>query len=137
MPSPDPPSFTDPITRITGGPSQNYDRFMMPAERGRHMYLSHAANGLALETTGRLPWSIAAYSAPHLADLFTCEYWLIYITPPDATVEGCYYENLMSPATPAHVLRFFTSNNLIGASALDTVARLVGWCRILIYYFMT
>jgi hypothetical protein len=137
MPSPDPPSFEDPLPRVNGDPSQNYDGFMMPAARGRHMYLSHVANGLALETTGKLPWSIIGYSAAHLTDLFTCEYWLIYLTPPDATIEGYYYEDLMSPATPAHVLRFLTANQLLGTSALDTVARLVGWCRILIHYFTT
>ena len=135
MPSPDPPSFTDPIPRVNGDPSQNYDGFMMPADRGRHMYLSHVANGLALETTGKLPWSITGYSAQHLADLFSAEYWLIYLTPPDATIEGYYYEDLNTPATPAHVMRFFAANNIVGTSALDTVANLIGWCRILIHYY--
>ena len=137
MPSPDPPSFQDPIPRVNGDPSQNYDGFMMPAARGRHMYLAHVANGLALEMTGRVPWSIAGYSAEHLADLFSPVYWINYKEPPYVTIEGYYYENLMTPATPAHVMRFFTANDLVGTSALDTVARLVGWCRILWHYFTT
>jgi hypothetical protein len=137
MPSPDPASFTDPIPKVQGDPSQNYDGFMMPAERGRHMYLSHVANGLALEMTGRLPWTITTYSQKHLEDLFTAQYWFVYLTPPDATIEGFYFEEPMSPATPAHVMRFLVANNLLGTSALDTVARLVGWCRILTHYFET
>ena len=137
MPSPDPPSFTDPIPRVAGDPSQNYDGFMMPAGRGRRMHLSHMANGLALEMTGRVPWSIATYSDEHLDDLFSPTYWFRYSEPPDVTIEGYYYEDLMTPATPAHVMRFFTANDLIGTSALDTVARLVGWCRILKHYFTT
>ena len=134
MPSPDPASFPDPIPRVNGDPSQDYDGFMMPAERGRHMYLSHVANGLALEMTGRVPWSITAYSAKHLEVLFSAEFWFIYLAPPDVTAEGYYYEALMTPATPAHVMRFFTVNHLLGATAHETVARLVGWCNILQHY---
>jgi hypothetical protein len=133
MPSPDPPSFTDPIPKVAGDPSQDFG-FVMPAERGRHMYLSHVANGLALEMTARVPWSITTYSAKHLADLFSTELWIIYLEPPATTVEGYYFEEGVSPATPAHVMRFFTSNNLIGTDARDTVARLFGWCRILIHW---
>ena len=55
--------------------------------------------------------------------------------PPDVTVEGFYFGESTSPATPAHVMRFFTANNLLGTDALDTVGRLIGWCRILIHYY--
>ena len=137
MPSPDPASFTDPIPRVDGDPSQNYDGFMMPAGRGRRMHLSHMANGLALEMTGRVPWSITTYSDEHLDILFSPTYWFHYSEPPYVTIEGYYYEDLMTPATPAHVMRFFTANDLLGTSALDTVARLVGWCRTLIHFFVS
>ena len=135
MPSPDPSSFTDPLPKVAGDPAGNYDGFMMPAGRGRRMYLSHVANGLALETTGQLPWSITGYSAKHLTDLFSAELWFAYLKPPYTTVEGYYLEELASPATPAHVMRFFTANNILGTDAGDTVARLFGWCRILIHYY--
>jgi hypothetical protein len=136
MPSPDPSSFTDPIPMEAGDPNWN-EGLMIPAERGRHMYLSHVANALALEMTGALPWSIADYSAKHLADLVSTSYWIMYLTPPETTVEGYYFEEIMSPATPAHVMRFFKANSIIGTSARDTVARLFGWCKILIHYYAT
>ena len=136
MPSPDPSSFTDPLPVDPGDPNWNGGE-IIPAERGRHVYLSHVANGLALETTGALPWSMTGYNAKHLADLFSTTYWIEYMTPPDVTVEGYYFAELMSPATPAHVMRFFKSNDILGTSARDTVTRLFGWCRILIHYYET
>ncbi len=134
MPSPPPTSFTDPVPYEAGDPTWGFG-LVMPKERGRHVYLSHLANGLALEMTGRLPWSITSYSAAALADLFSTEYWIAYLTPADATVAGYYFEELNSPSTPAHVMQFFTANSLIGTSAADTVARLFTWCRILTHYY--
>ena len=131
MPHPAPPSFPDPIPREAAGDPRFGYGLVMSKDRGRHIYLSHVANGLALETSGKLPWSIANYSAKELEDLFSCEFWLWYGASPDATVEGYYIEELNSPATPAHVMQFFTKNDLLGTSARDTVARLFGWCSIL------
>jgi hypothetical protein len=135
MPDPAPSSFPDPIPRDAAGDPMWDEGLVMSKERGRHVYLSHVANGLALEMTGKVPWSITGYSGKHLEDLFSTEYWLAYLKPPDTTVEGYYFEELMSPATPAHVMQFFTSNNLLGSNARDTVARLFGWCRILVHYY--
>jgi hypothetical protein len=134
MPHPAPASFPDPIPRDAAGDPMWGFGLVMSKDRGRHVYLSHVANGLALEMSGKLPWSIASYSAKELADLFSCQYWLMYAAPPATTVEGYYFETLNSPATPAHVMRFFTKNNLLGTSARDTVSRLYGWCRILQHY---
>jgi len=131
MPDPAPPSFPDPIPRDAAGDPRYGFGLVMSKERGRHVYLSHVANGLALEMSSRFPWSIASYSTKELEDLFSCNEWLGYLAPPDATVEGYYIYELNSPATPAHVMRFFTANDLLGTSARDTVARLFGWCRIL------
>ena len=134
MPSPDPSSFTDPIPKVAGDPAWNFG-FVMPAGRGRRMYLSHVANSLALEMTGKVPWTVTTYSAQDLAYVFSMQYWIMYLKPPDTTVEGYYFEEGASPATPAHVMRFFTANNLLGTDALDTVGRLIGWCHVLIHYF--
>lgn len=136
MPTPDPQSFADPLPVDQGDPNWNGGE-MMPADRGRHMYLSHVANALALEMTGTLPWSLTDYSAKHLADLLSTTAWIVYLKPPDTTVEGYYFEEVMSPATPAHVMRFFKANDILGTSARDTVARLFGWCKILIHFYAT
>jgi hypothetical protein len=134
MPSPDPARFPDPLRRDGECDPQWGSGFVVSKEHGRHVYLSHVANGLALEMTGKLPWSIADYSSAHLRDLFSMDYWMAFLAPPDATIGGYVFEELMSPATPAHVMQFFASNDLIGTSARDTIARLFDWCKILIHW---
>lgn len=137
MPDPAPASFPDPIpVQPAGEPTWGWGQ-VMSKEHGRQVYMSHVANGLALELTGKLPWSVTDYTQAHLEDLFSCEYWLEYLKPtdaPDVAVEGYYSAELVSATTPAHAMRFFTSNNLIGPDATNTVARLFGWCRILLHY---
>lgn len=134
MPHPAPSSFPDPIPVSPAGDT-NYGDFVMSAAHGRHVYLSHIANTLALEMTGKLPWSIAGYSQDDAKTLLSSWLWFQYVEPPNVTVEGYYFSEVHSPMTPAHVMRFLTSNDLLGTSALDTVARLFGWCRSLIHYF--
>lgn len=134
MPAPAPKPFPDPIP-VAPVANTGYGSFVMTMEHGRHVYLSHVANTLALEMTGKLPWSIADYSDDEAKQLLSSWMWLQYVEPPEAAVEGYYFEELNSPMTPGHVMRFLTSNDLLGTTALDTVARFFGWCRILTHYF--
>ncbi|SRR2546430_386928 len=126
MPTPDPAPFKDPIPRDATGDPMWGSGLVMPKERGRHVYLSHVANGLALEMSGKLPWSITGYSSAHLKELFSMDEWMFYLDAASSTYPGYYFEELMSPAPPAHVMRFFKANDLIGMAARDTVARLFG-----------
>jgi hypothetical protein len=95
------------------------------------LFLRYVANSLALELTHGLPWSIV-----HDKDL---ELELLLAGPRMFTLRqgetgGQYYEICQScgtslPAPPDLALQFLRTHDLIGTSRLDTITRILEWCK--------
>lgn len=134
-PSRFPLSFKTPLPKDPPGDPLIFGGLVMDEARATNVYFGHVANSLALELAGVLPWSVTTYTPDALRRLFDWNDLLQYRGPGDANQPGYYLMNQSSPATPGFVFRFFKTQQLLGADAVDTVARLFAWCRILIHYY--
>ncbi len=91
-------------------------------------FKASVAQSLAEEIGQQLLWSLQAYSAPQLAVLFDSrEMFLWNASPAGYRIDST--QGSLVPGPPARSYAFLGTGNLIGDTRLDTLARVVDWCR--------
>ena len=107
-------------------------------------FKASVAQSLALETRLQLPWSIIGfnedvpYSAAELAQLFDSRKMFSWSASPagysiNSGTSGT--SGTITPAPPLYTYELLQTSGLIGASRLDTVANIVGWCHQNLFHF--
>ena len=94
------------------------------------IYVAHVAFSLAAEIRSWVPWSLRAYDAAELADLFRANPGMFSITKPPFTVSTGYAVwGSVTPTHPAVTLEFLVQNGMIGGTPRATIARVLDWAR--------
>jgi hypothetical protein len=96
------------------------------------IFISHVANSLYMEISGRLTWSMTAYSPDDLAILLDSRSFFTW----DPYYNGYFLDDFVTghiTPTDARCLSSFIKiigpRGLIASNATDTIANLLEWCR--------
>jgi hypothetical protein len=103
------------------------------------LYLATVAHSLAAEIGAWVPWSLRMYASETLEQLLSGFQMFRHDTNDggawDADYPGGYVlggssgREGVTPSHPTFTYPFLLQNSLIGASALDTIGRVLDWCR--------
>ena len=97
-------------------------------------FKASAAQSLAAEIGGQLLWSLQGYSADQLAQLFDSREMFRWTSaPPGYRIDSMHGH--IVPGPPARSYEFLGTAGLIGNTRLDTVDRVVDWCRANLVHF--
>ena len=97
-------------------------------------YKASIAQSLANEVDQQLGWSLLEYPAAQLAQLVdsrTMFHW--NASPAGYRIDSA--DGHVVPGPPSRSYEFLGTNGLIGASRLETIVRLVDWCRANLVHF--
>lgn len=116
----------------TPGPAESASTRLSAADAWKY-YIAYVAQSLVMEGDVRLNWSIAGNTAEELNLLFDSRNlfkWTpvfnAYSIP--STLGNC------TPGDPYRIYTFLKTNNLIGNTKLDSVVKILGWCRSMVHY---
>ena len=103
------------------------------------LYLAQVAHSLAAEIGAWVPWSLRSYSPEALEQILSGYQMFHYDTndgggwdadhPGGYVLGGAMSMEKVTPSHPTFTYAFLTQNNLIGSTAIDTIARTLNWCR--------
>lgn len=91
-------------------------------------FKASVAQSLVMEISHQLPWSFLGYPESQLSQLFDSRemfYWI-------ASSAGYRIDKMhgrLLPAPPLRSYHFLVANDLIGHTRLDTLSRVLEWCR--------
>jgi len=106
---------------------------LAPADAWAYFKAS-VAQSLAVEIGQQVLWSIQAYSAPQLAQLFDSREMFYWNASPAGYRIDSMHGNIV-PAPPARSYAFLGTGSLIANTRLDTLSRVVDWCRANLVHF--
>ena len=129
------PAFDEPpVNREAPFLSDSELRTVIDSDEARRRYLAQIAVMLASEIDAWVPWSLHDYIPDVLGELLRSglDQYLPDSDDGSAT-DSVYHGHIISGGiTPAHVAtlyRFFLDEGIIAATPIDTIARLLEWCR--------
>ena len=96
-------------------------------------YLAFVAQSLVIEADERVNWSVRRLNSEEKRLLFDSRHLLRW----NNSINAYYIPfelGFVSPGDPFKVYQFLESNDLIGSNHLQTVCRLVDWCRQLTHF---
>ena len=97
-------------------------------------FIASVAQSLAAEIGQQLPWSLLSYSTDQLAEIFDSREMFRW-----AAAHAGYQINSMHghvvPAPPTRSYAFLGANDLIGSTRLDSMGRVLDWCRTNLVHF--
>ena len=97
---------------------------VIDSDEARRRYLAQIAVMLASEIDAWVPWSLRDYSSAVLEEMFRSD--LNQYLPGTG---GHIISGGLTPAHVATIYRFFLDEGIIGATPVETIARLLEWCR--------
>ncbi|NTV21760.1 MAG: hypothetical protein HGA57_10365 [Chlorobium limicola] len=86
------------------------------------------AQSLAIEMQQQVAWSLQGYATDQLAQLFDSREMFRWNGNPEGYRINSMHGHLV-PAPPSFSYAFLGNNGLLGHTRIDTIGRLVGWCR--------
>ncbi len=103
------------------------------------LYLATVAHSLAAEIGGWVPWSLRDYSPEALEQILSGFGMFRHDTndgsswdsdhPGGYVLGGNMSREHVTPSHPTFTYPFLVQNNLVGPGAVDTIARVLDWCR--------
>src|SRR5215212_4463568 len=129
------PAFDEPpVNREAPFLSDTELRTVLDSTEARQRYLAQIAVMLASEIDAWVPWSVRDYTPEVLGELFRSDLNQYLRDTDDGTAtDSVYHGHLVAGGvTPAHVVtmyRFLIARGIIGATPVETIARLLEWCR--------
>lgn len=129
-------ALPDPIVnQEPPGPNAPWIRTVVDPTTAWHLYVTSVAHAIAADVGGWVPCKLDDYSSGELNRLLDSN-WLVRAdsnnnTYSDTMHDGFYVvqANNMTPSSPTYVFKWLLTNQLIGASSVDTIARVLDWCR--------
>lgn len=132
-------SATPPVTLTLNNAGQVYATRLAPDLAWRY-YLAYVAQSLVAEIDGLVSWSMTGYSADELALLLDSRWLFEY-----SSVNGDYgilkmrdpdfNHGTATPGDPVRTFDFLKSSGHLGPTPLETVNRVVDWCRANLVHF--
>ncbi len=96
-------------------------------------YLAHVAQSLVTEADIRVNWRMQSYSDDEKRLLLDSKSLFAWNSSRNAYVIS-FDLGAATPGDPYRTYTFLLNNNLLGASRLDTVIRLIDWCRRMVHF---
>lgn len=97
-------------------------------------FKASVAQSLAAEIGQQLPWSLLGYAADVLAQLFDGrEMFRWSLSPAGYRIDSGHGH--VVPAPPSGIYEFLGANDLIGHTRLETLGRVLNWCRMNLVHF--
>ena len=109
-------------------------------------YLATVAQSLAAEIEGWVPWSLRGFGDEALEHLLSGPQIFVrdrddggsfdshhpgrYVIAGSSSMEKC------TPSHPTYTYRFLVEHDLVGTTPIDTVARVLEWCRSNLHHFI-
>jgi len=100
---------------------------LSPADAWAYFKAS-VAQSLVVEIGRQVPWSLQSFSADEFAQLFDSREMFRWNASPAGYRIDTMHGHLV-PSSPAKTYKFLGKSDLIGNSRLDTIARVIDWCR--------
>lgn len=116
-----------PPNQVTLADNQQVITVLAPSDAWAYFKAS-VAQSLAAEIGAWLLWSLQSYSAAQLAQLFDSREMFRW----NASLGGYRIDSMhghIVPAPPKRTYEFLGTSDLIGSTRLDTLAKVVEWCR--------
>ena len=108
-------------------------RTVIDSNEARRRFMAQIAVMLASEIDAWVPWSLHDYNPAVLEELFGTLHQFERDRDDGSALDSVYHGHIVtSGVTPAHVAtlyRFFIDEGIIRSTAIDTIARLLEWCR--------
>jgi len=105
----------------------------LSADDARPLWMSYVANGLAVEISRRVPWSVTGYDAESLAILFDSrQMFSLDAGTGNYCVERVAHGGRAVPAPADYAWGFMSGR--VGADRVETVGNLIEWCRGMVHY---
>ncbi|MBN1182533.1 MAG: hypothetical protein JXB49_09625, partial [Bacteroidales bacterium] len=92
-------------------------------------YISFVAHGITAEIIGLIPWSLEELNSTSVSVLFDSREMLTFLTN-----YNIYQFKYVTPASPEYIYKFLENNALIGSTRLETINRVIEWCKCLTHY---
>lgn len=100
----------------------------LSAEDAWRTYVAHVAHSLVVEACGWVPWSIAGDGFVGRNLLLGSD--SLFAPTSSGTYRILYYEHgYGTPGDPTRVYRFLREEGVVAGNRLDTVGRMIEWCR--------
>jgi hypothetical protein len=100
----------------------------IPTDTAKRWFLAHVAYCLAVEMGDWVPWSLTGYTDDSLANLLDSRH--LFHWRQGGGYEIVWYDHgMVLPSCPRFTYEFLYKNDLIGYDSLDTIARVLDWCR--------
>src|SRR5574341_315047 len=122
-----------PPNQVTLADSQQVNTVLSPSDAWAYFKAS-VAQSLAAEIGAQLPWSLQSYSAGQLAQLFDSREMFRWNASPGGYRIDSMHGHLV-PGPPVRSYEFLGTSELIGSTRLDTVAKVIEWCRANLVHF--
>ncbi len=122
-----------PPNQATLADNQQVTTILAPADAWAYFKAS-VAQTLAAEIGQQLLWSLQAYSADQLAQLFDSREMFLWNPSPAGYRIDSMHGHIV-PAPPARSYEFLGTAGLIASTLLDTLTRVVNWCRANLVHF--
>jgi len=122
-----------PANQVTLTDDQQATTVLSPSDAWAYFKAS-VAQSLSAEIESQLPWSLQSYSTSQLAQLFDSREMFKW----NASHGGYRIDSIhghLVPSSPKHTYEFLGNADLIGNTRLDTLARVVEWCRAHLVHF--
>lgn len=124
-------SATAQLTFIPTGEQRTETR--MSRETAWNYYLAFIAQSLVVEADQRVQWSVQSLDDEEKRLLFDSKSMFFWSNGKNA-YHIPFDLGVVSPGDPFKIYQFLTSNNLVGYNHLQTIIRLVDWCRGLTHF---
>ena len=119
----------DPPPNMTNLADDDYPSTVLSEEHAWALYLNHIAQSLANEFWNALGWSLEDLSAENLTIMLDSRSFFDWSTDEGGYLLDSGVVGRALPAPPDEVYEFLSTNDLIAEDRLQTVGRLLNWCR--------
>jgi len=116
-----------PLNQAVMGDGDNVFSVLSKADAWAYFKAS-VAQSLTIEMQQQVAWSLQGYATDQLAQLFDGREMFRWNGIPEGYRINSMHGHLV-PAPPSFSYAFLGSNGLLGHTRIDTIGRLVGWCR--------
>jgi hypothetical protein len=117
----------DPPANVAVQLSEEETRQALRGSDAWKIYIGYVGHCLAVESAGRLPWSIANWTTDRLRYLLDAGE--MFISRPDGFEINESVHGGAVPCGASRAWRFLLGNGLVRATPIATVGRVLEWCR--------
>ncbi|UCF85938.1 MAG: hypothetical protein JSV50_09995 [Desulfobacteraceae bacterium] len=98
------------------------------------IFIGHVAQSIVAEARQYVIWSLGELNSTELRLLFDSRS-LFHWHASTATYAIHFDHGVVTPGDPAKTFEFLVANDLVGRSRLDTIGRIIDWCRSNLVHF--